>query len=202
MNGRFWFINFQTCPAGKENKLKEIHVSKRNIFVAAILFVVLVMGLLVLQNWPIRIKKDLIPTSAEDSLASIAAVSAMDKFFQVDYQEGKEAWLMRICEVSTPAGCEIFTAGADHLWEKYLDARTVVSVHSEALEKLADSGDEQIWKISITLSSALPGSNKTQDTAHIVLLNTESGWKFDRFLLEAEINAILTRLKPSGMENK
>jgi hypothetical protein len=182
--------------------LEDIHVSKRNIFIAAILAVVIVMGFLVLQNWPLRIKQDLIPTSVENSLASLAAVSAMDKFFQVDYQEGKEAWLTRICEVSTPAGCEIFTVGVDHLWEKYLDARTVVSARSEAVEKLADNGDEQVWKMSITLSSALPGSNKTQDTAYIVLVETDGGWKFDRFLLEAESNAILTHLKLNGMENK
>ena len=35
----------------------------------------------------------------------------------------------------------------------------------------------------------------TQDTAYVVLAKTESGWKFDRFLLEEEINAILARGK-------
>jgi hypothetical protein len=51
--------------------------------------------------------------------------------------------------------------------------------------------------MTITLSSPLPGSNKTQDTAHVILAKTESGWKFDRFLMEEEINAILTREKSS-----
>ena len=81
------------------------------------------------------------------------------------------------------------------MWEKYVDAKSVVSATSQAVEKVADNGSEQVWQMTITLSSPLPGSNKTQDTAYVVLAKTEDGWKFDRFLMEEEINAILTRDK-------
>jgi hypothetical protein len=52
--------------------------------------------------------------------------------------------------------------------------------------------------MTITLSSPLPGSNKTQDTAYVALVKTDGGWKFDRFLMAAEINALLTRQNTTG----
>jgi len=172
--------------------LKEIPVSKRNLIVAVILAMVIAVGILVIENWPLRTEQSPAASTNEDSLVSAVAVNAIEKVFQVNYQEGKEAWLERICEFSTPAGCELFSAGADRMWEKYVDAKSVVTAASQAVEKVADNGSEQVWQMTITLSSPLPGSNKTQDTAYVVLAKTESGWKFDRFLMEEEINAILT----------
>jgi len=175
--------------------LKEIPVSKRNIIIAIILAVIIAVGILVIENWPFRNAQGSTPSTSKDSLASAAAVSAIEKVFQVDYREGKEAWLKRICEVSTPAGCQLFSSGADRMWEKYVEAQSVVTAVVQATEKVADNRIEQVWRISITLSSPLPGSNKTQDTAYVVLVETDSGWKFDRFLMDAEINAILARQK-------
>jgi len=173
--------------------LKEIPISKRNLIVAVILAVVIALGILVIENWPLRTEQGSTASTNEDSLVSAAAVTAIEKVFQVNYQEGKDVWLNRICELSTPAGCEVFSAGADRMWEKYVDAKSVVTASSQAVEKVADNGSEQVWQMTITLSSPLPGSNKTQDTAYVVLAKTESGWKFDRFLMDEEINAILTR---------
>ena len=175
--------------------MKEIPVSKRNLIVAVILAVVIAVGILVIENWPLHTEQGSTASTSEDSLVSAAAVTAIEKVFQVNYQEGKDVWLNRICELSTPAGCEVFSAGADLMWEKYVDAKSVVTAATQAVEKVADNGSEQVWRMTITLSSPLPGSNKTQDTAYVVLVKTESGWKFDRFLMEAEINAILAREK-------
>lgn len=171
--------------------MKEIPISIRNLIVAVILGVIIAVGILVIQNWPL-------PSSSsadEQSPASEVAVTAIQKVFHVDYQEGKEAWLNRICKVSTPAGCELFSVGAERMWEKYVDAKSVVTAIAQAVEMVTDNGSEQVWQMTINLSSPLPGSNKTQDTAYIVLVKTDSGWKFDRFLMDAEINAILARQK-------
>ncbi|MPN13651.1 hypothetical protein SDC9_160974 [bioreactor metagenome] len=175
--------------------MKEIPVSKRNLIVAVMLAVVIAVGILVIENWPLRTEQGSTASTNEDSLVSAAAVTTIENVFQVNYQEGKEVWLNRICELSTPAGCEVFSAGADRMWEKYVDAKSVVTAATQAVEKVADNGSEQVWRMTITLSSPLPGSNKTQDTAYVVLAKTEGGWKFDRFLMGAEINAILAREK-------
>lgn len=182
--------------------MKEIPVSKRNLIIAVILAVVIALGILVIENWPLHTEQGSAASTNEDSLVSAAAVNAIEKVFQVDYQEGKEAWLEGICELSTPAGCKLFSAGADRIWEKYVDDKSIVTAASQAVEKVADNGSEQVWQMTITLSSPLPGSNKTQDTAYVVLAKTESGWKFDRFLMEEEINAILTRenISPTMVE--
>ena len=73
-----------------------------------------------------------------------------------------------------------------------MDAKSVVTAATQAVESSrqwfrASLGDDHHAIFS------LPGSNKTQDTAYVVLAKTESGWKFDRFLMEEEINAILAR---------
>ena len=193
--GRFCFTQLLNPHIGKGEKLKEIPVSKRNLIFAVMLAVVIAVGILVIENWPLHTEQGSTASTNEDSLVSAAAVTAIEKVFQVNYQEGKEVWLNRICELSTPAGCELFSAGADRMWEKYVDAKSVVTASSQAVEKVADNGSEQVWQMTITLSSPLPGSNKTQDTAYIVLAKTECGWKFDRFLMEEEINAILARGK-------
>ena len=183
---------------GKEKELKEIPVSKRNVIVAIILSVVIAAAILVIENWPLRPEQDSTPSTREDNLASAVAVSAVERVFQVDYQEGKEAWLKRICDVSTPAGCQLFSVGADRMWERYVDARSVVTSASQSAEKVADKATEQVWRLSIHLSSPLPGSDKTQDTAYVVLAKTNGGWKFDRFLMAGEINALLTRQNITG----
>jgi hypothetical protein len=175
--------------------LKEIPISKHNLIVAVILAVILAVGILMIQNWPLRAEQGSAPSISNDSLVSAAAVSAIEKVFQVDYQEGKEAWLKRICEVSTPSGCQLLSAGADNMWKKYVDDKSVVTAGAQAVEKVADNDSEQVWRMAITLSSPLPGSNKTQDTAYVALIRTDSAWKFDRFLMEPEITAILARQK-------
>jgi len=175
--------------------MKEIHISKRHIFTAAILTLVIVTGILVIQNWPSHSGQGDPQMNVEDRLAFSAAVSAVEKIFQVDYREGKETWLSRICEVSTPAGCQLFSIGAESMWQKYIDSKTIVSAQVQAVGKAADNGQEQVWELAITLSSPLPGSNKTQDTAYVSLVKADNGWKFDRFLMEAEINALLLPLE-------
>ena len=85
--------------------MKEIPVSKRNLIIAVILAVVIAIGILVIENWPFRTEQSPAASTNEDSLVSAVAVNAIEKVFQVNYQERKEAWLERICEVSTPAGC-------------------------------------------------------------------------------------------------
>lgn len=178
--------------------MKEIHHSKRHLILAIILAVAIAFGILLVQHFPPRTEQSSTPTSIEDSLASSMAVSAVEAVFQIDYQEDEAAWLNRICNVSTPAGCQLFTAGADRLWKKYVDDKSVVTAKAEAIEKIADTGSEQVWQVAVHLSAPLPGSNKTQDIAFIALKKTESGWLFDRFLMESEINAIYSRQEITG----
>ena len=76
--------------------MKEIPVSKRNLIVAVILAMVIAVGILVIENWPLLTEQGSAAATNEDSLVSTAAVNAIEQVFQVHYQEGTDAWLERI----------------------------------------------------------------------------------------------------------
>ena len=71
--------------------MKEIPVSKRNLIIAVILAVVIAVGILVIENWPLRTEQSSAASTNKDSLVSIAAVNSIEQVFQVNYQEGKKA---------------------------------------------------------------------------------------------------------------
>ena len=178
----------------QETILKTIQISRQKILIAIVLGVITAAGILLIQNWPFGKESDM-DKSIDDSLASSAAVFTTQNVFQIDYREGHDAWLKRICEQSTPAGCDLIKMGAEGMWEKYLDTKSVISATVQPISKLADNGSEQVWKLDITLSSPLPGSNKTKDSAYVAMAKSDGAWKFDRFLMQAEINALLARQK-------
>jgi hypothetical protein len=175
--------------------LKEITLSKRNLVFAPLLGVVLGLGLLLLDLWPFSPAQESSAGKAEDLRASQAAVQAVEQVFQVDTRSPKEAWLQRICDSSTKAGCELFTLGSEAMWARYVADQTVVTAQVRPLQKLAEQGSEQVWSLAISLSTPLPGSNKTEDSACVALVKEGGVWKFDRFLLPAEIEAIQIRQK-------
>ena len=47
--------------------------------------------------------------------------------------------------------------------------------------------------MAVELSEPLPGSNKTQDEAYVLVVKEGDDWKFDRFLLEPEVQALQER---------
>ena len=185
--------NPKTRPSGKEKRLKEIPISKRNIIVAIILAVVIALGIIAIQALPLHNGSQPSVSNQEDNLASNAAVSALQAFFHVDYRNEKETWLNDVCAESTPTGCQLITAGADAMWSKFQEGKADVTATVTPQEKVAETATEQVWKMLVALSAPLPGSNKIQDTAYVAVVKTDNGWKFDRFLLEPEIKAILAR---------
>ncbi len=177
--------------------MKEISVSKRNLTIAAVIGLVLAVGILAIEQWPLREGQGFTVEPKEDTKASQAAASAVEKIFQIDTTKSKEDWLKGVCAVSTPAGCTMISAGADRMWAKYVEAKTVVNAEVQPLQKLADNTSEQVWQVAVSLTAPLPGSNKTEDIAYVALVKTGDQWLFDRFLLQPEIDAILARQKTS-----
>ena len=89
--------------------MKEIPISKRAMLIAVFAGVVIALGILAIQFLPLHPESDPSAPTQEDTLASKAAVSALEAFFHVDYKEGKESWLNRICTVSTLSGCQFIS---------------------------------------------------------------------------------------------
>jgi hypothetical protein len=186
----------------KENFLKDIYISKQSpilssnhigkSLVALILAIVIALGILAIQMLPLDHGNQSSVSVQEDRLASGVAVSALEAFFHIDVKEGKEGWLGRFCLLSTESGCQLISTGADAMWVNFQEEKINISAIVLPEEKVAESEREQIWKMNITLSAPLPGSNKLQDSAYVAVVKIDDIWKFDRFLLKPEIDAILS----------
>ena len=173
--------------------MKEIHLSRTLLVVVVIFVVAAGIATAGLFGPRFQLPSTPVPSPTADESAAAAATAAVEQVFRVDYHEGKAVWLARICAKSTPAGCALFSDGADRLWEKYEQAGTIVAARVKSTQQITAGVAEQVWRTEVTLSSPLPGSIKTEDSAYVVLVRTEEGWKFDRFLLQAEVDALLAR---------
>ncbi|MBI9050038.1 MAG: hypothetical protein JEZ00_11500 [Anaerolineaceae bacterium] len=166
--------------------------TRRNLWIALTLAIVLAIGIIAIRMIPLdRQQKDAV-SGQDDQMASEAAVMAMESFFNIDAKEGKEVWLDRICTISTESGCELLSAGADAMWAHYQEENIHISALVSPVKKISETEREQVWQMSILLSAPLPGSNKTEDMAYVVMTKKEGIWKFDRFLLKPEIDSILS----------
>lgn len=173
--------------------MKEVPISKRSIVIIFLLVAVLAGGVFTLQRLIPTSTSGLVTPSPNDQMASAAATKAVEAFFTVDYQVGMDSWLNRLCDLTTDSGCQFISIGASPMWDRYLEEKTIVMAEASALQKVADKQSEQVWQVNVSLSAALPGSNKLLDTTYVVVSKTDTGWLFDRFLLQPEINALLVK---------
>lgn len=176
-----------------------ISVSRKKIagIISAVLL--LVLGLFAIEAFRTG-QPDPTPTpSTADTQASEAIITGVEAFFNVNYQEGKEAWLFRLCQVSTEGGCLFVKSGSAALWERYADSKTVTSARVIPQVRIKQSDTEQVWQVAVELTEPLPGSEKTSDVAYAVAVRVEEVWKFDRFLLAQEIRALKTQT-PAGQD--
>lgn len=174
-----------------------ISVSRKKI--AGIIAAVLFLGLGIIAIEVLKISRPTpTPTpSVVDTQASAAVVAGVEAFFNVNYQEGKDVWLDRFCQVSTEGGCLFVKTGSAPLWKRYDDSKTITSARVTPQAKIKQSDTEQLWQVSVQLVSPLPGSEKTSDVAYAVAVRANNSWKFDRFLMAEEIRALKTQT-PTG----
>jgi hypothetical protein len=170
--------------------LKEIAVSKQWIAFALIMILLSVGGWYVVQTF-VSSPISATPTpNLEEEQASAAVVAGVEAFFNVDYQKGQDAWLTQFCAVASEGGCQMTKLGAASLWKKYQDAKTVTSAAVTLEQKVKQTVSEQVWRVRIQLSAPLPGSAITVDSVYALAVNTNTGWKFERFLMPEEIQAL------------
>ncbi len=178
--------------------MKEIAISKQLITILVILILLAAGGWYAMHTFTVD---PILPTptpNVEDTQASMAIAAGIEAFFNVDFQQGKDAWLNQNCAVTTESGCQLVKLGAASLWKKVQQEKTVTSASVQPEEKVKHTADEQVWSVRIQLSAPLPGSEKTADTAYALAVRTNAGWKFDRFLMPEEIRAIEQSAEPTA----
>ncbi len=180
--------------------MKEFTFSKRNIFLILLIILLTGAGIILIQQFAPKPSVSVPTPSPDETEAAKAAIEGTQAFFQIQADAGKDAWLNHFCLLSTENGCALSRMGADRLWKKYAEAKASVQATAKTLEQVSKTPTEQVWKVEVTLSDPLPGSNKTQDEAYVLAVKTETGWKFDRFLLEQEVKALQERQKKAGQQ--
>ncbi|GAP13193.1 hypothetical protein LARV_00944 [Longilinea arvoryzae] len=170
--------------------MREFNISKRSLILFFLLIALIPAGILAIQ-YSDRIIPHPTPTPpVDDTEASEAVIAGVETFFTVNYEEGKDAWLERFCSNSTQSGCLFATSGSTSLWRRYIEMKTVTTAEVSPKTLIRRSENEQIWLVTIQLSQPLPGSEKTQDEAYALAVRENGVWKFDRFLLPQEIDAL------------
>lgn len=129
----------------------------------------------------------------DDRQAREAIVQGIQAFYTFDSQIGKDAWLSKVCQVTSQAGCKLATMGEARLWQSLGDQPFSYSAQVEVLEKVSDrpasapnNKASQVWKTTITLNQPLPGSQKQSETVYSLVVTEEGQWRFERFLTAQE----------------
>jgi hypothetical protein len=148
--------------------------------------------------------QQLIPTALSttpdgDQPAQAAAVAGAQAFYSVDFKKGKQAWLDRLCAVSTNTGCamdqNVFVPALWPQLEAGKTATTVqVAVQAKVLEQVNPLGNvpQQVWRLGIQLSAPWPVQKQpiTSFPALALVVRENGTWKFERFLTEDEVNGL------------
>lgn len=129
----------------------------------------------------------------DDRQAREAIVQGIQAFYAFDSHTGKDAWLDKVCQVMSQAGCKLVTLGGERLWKSLGDQTFSYSAQVEVLEKVSDrpasetnNKASQVWKTMITLNQPLPSSQTQTDTAYALVVTENGQWRFERFLTAQE----------------
>lgn len=141
-----------------------------------------------------------IQTGQDDSLAQNAAAAGAQAFYSVDYRAGQQAWLDRLCAISTQTGCVVYqNVIAPNLWPAFEQAQTVTTVKVAVQEKVDEGiaatragAPTQVWRLQVELSDPWPvqADPQTSFSALALVIQEQGDWKFERFLSEEEWRAL------------
>lgn len=154
--------------------MRTLSISRKSLVGLLALCVLVAVGIFAINSFSANRPSPTSTPSAEDLQASSAVTEGVKAFFNVNYQEGQDAWLDRFCSTSSYAGCLFARNGSTALWKRYVDMKTITTAEVTPLQKVKQTADEQVWHVSIKLSAPLPGSEKTADEAYASAIRTGS----------------------------
>ena len=102
-----------------------------------------------------------------------------------------------LCRVSTQTGCVVYqNVIVPNLWPALEDGQTITTVNASIEGKVSEQiastrGDVpmQIWRLHIELSGPWPIQQELETSfpALSLVIKEDGGWKFERFLMEEEV---------------
>ena len=170
----------------------EIYFSKRRIMIIVLAILLIIAAILVILKYS---KGSLARAIGFDSGRG-AALAGVEAFYSVDYHEGQDKWAARLCALSTEPACGFYqNTVAPFLWPDFEVSQSVITAKAGETVMLADevaatreNAPMQIWQVGVNLSAPWPqGNGQESFPANVLVVREESGWKFERFLLEDEL---------------
>jgi hypothetical protein len=169
------------------NSKKEIVISPTRIVTSLIVFLVLVTaGFIVVPRIP-----TVFAQKPADVTAEAAARSGTEVFLSVNGKSSKEAWLEKICGMSTPTGCKLAQqVYAPMIWPsiqaKGLRLSCKVVTSNQVPLARTDSAT-QLWELNTVCTNLDTGETNHSVTRTMVSEDASSGWKFERMLFDEEV---------------
>jgi hypothetical protein len=170
----------------------EIYFSKRRVISIVLAIMLIILATLVILRFS---GKSLSQAIGFDSGRG-AAVAGAEAFYSVDYHAGQDKWAARLCALSTEPACDFYqNTVAPFLWPGFETSQSVITAKAGETVMLADevaatreNAPMQIWQVDVNLSAPWPqGNGQESFPATVLVVREESGWKFERFLLEDEL---------------
>jgi len=123
---------------------------------------------------------------AGDPVGAVAE-AGVEAMLTVDYEAGVEAWLEKVCGISTANGCQIaqalYSQGIQANLDKYQAGQTCQAIARKMVSEIAATESkpaQQIWAVEINKSGW--GEEKTDITAAVVVQDKDGKWVFDTVL--------------------
>ena len=170
---------------------KDIVITPRQIVIGLLLF----LGL-TLTGFSLGPKIAKLPIFAGPApigmTAEIAARTGTEVFFSVDAKLGQEAWLSKVCEISTENGCQLAKkVFAPMMWpsieEKSLrmSCKVTSAVLGKDLTK-ENAPATQSWNLTSTCTNLDTGETSNGNTTVFVSKTADAGWKLERIAFDQE----------------
>ncbi len=175
---------------------KDIVITPRQIVVGLLVFLGLALAGFSLASFAPQIAKlPLFAGPAQIGMtAEVAARTGTEVFFSVDAKAGKEAWITKVCGISTPNGCEMTRkVFAPMLWpsvEKLglrLSCKATSAVMSQEITQ-ENAPAAQAWKLTSTCTNLDTGETNIGIAKVFVSDTTDAGWKLERIGFDQEPN--------------
>ena len=170
---------------------KDLIVTPRQIVIGLLIFLALAL-----------VGFSLVPKIASLSLfvgptpvgltAEAAARTGAEVFFSVDAKLGQDAWVNKVCEISTTNGCQITKkVFAPMLWPSIekkglrMSCKVTSAVLGQEITK-ENAPAFQSWKLTSTCTNLDTGETSDGSSRVFVSETLDAGWKLDRIAFDQE----------------
>ncbi|MCX6067114.1 MAG: hypothetical protein NT121_15390 [Chloroflexi bacterium] len=170
---------------------KEIVITPLQIVIGLLVFMGLALAGFALAPQLTKLPLFAGPTPAGQT-AEAAARTGAEVFFSVDAKAGQDAWISKVCDVSTENGCQLTKkVYGPMLWPSIekLGLRLSCKVTSAALAQeltQENAPATQAWKLTSTCTNLDTGETSGGAAKVFVAQTAAAGWKLERIGFDQE----------------